>query len=183
MMDWIPERFRSKNLGRIAPVAALALAAVVAAAPAVPADTGIRASETRVNAQDVTATVVMPYAHAAPGQRIPIAIDFNVAPGWHIYGKPLPGDYTPTTVKFDPGVVAKQAIDFPKPEQVNFKSIGETLPVYTGRFKANGAIWLKQNLAPGNHKLPGAISFQECNNLECKPPQQASFNIPITVEK
>ena len=164
--------------------AALSLATIFAIARAVPADTaGVRASETRLDLQDVTATVVMPQAQVTPGQPIPVAIDFEVAPGWHIYGAPLPEDYTPTTVKFDPGIVAKQAIDFPKPEQVNFKLIGETLPVYTGKFKANGAIWLKPGLAVGNHKLPGTISFQECNNVECKPPQRARFEIPITVAR
>jgi thiol:disulfide interchange protein DsbD len=164
--------------------AALCLVALLTVAPAGRADRpGIRASETRINVQDLTATVVMPQAQAAPGQRIPVAIDFDVAPGWHVYGAPLPEDYTPTTVKFDPEIVAKQTFDFPKPQPVNFKALGQTLPVYTGSFKANGAIWLKPDLSPGNHKLPGTISFQECNNLECKPPQKARFEIPITVAR
>ena len=164
--------------------AAMALVATLATASIVRSDTsGIRASETRISVQDVTATVVMPQAKAASGERIPIAIDFDVASGWHIYGAPLPEDYTPTTVKFDLAMVARQTMNFPKPQQMNFKSVGETLPVYTGKFKANGAIWLKPGLASGDHKLPGTISFQECNDLLCKPPQQANFEIPISVAR
>lgn len=139
--------------------------------------------QTVVKAQDVTATVVLHDAQLAPGRQLRIAVNFDVAPGWHIYGEPLPEDYTPTAVKFDDAMVAKQAIDFPKPVSMKFEAIGETFPVYTGKFSANGAIRLKPDLAPGEHDLAGTISFQECNNLECKAPQQARFEIPITVAR
>jgi DsbC/DsbD-like thiol-disulfide interchange protein len=161
--------------------AAISAAAILGIARAVPADA--RDSQTVVKAQDVTATVVLPDAHAAAGGPLRVAVNFDVAPGWHIYGEPLPEDYTPTTVKFDDAMVAKQAIDFPKPVSMKFEAIGETFPVYTGKFSANGAIRLKPDLAPGEHDLAGAISFQECNNLECKAPQQARFEIPIMVAR
>jgi DsbC/DsbD-like thiol-disulfide interchange protein len=135
-----------------------------------------------VGAGEVKAHIALADARAFSGQQLGVAVDFDIAPGWHVYGKPLPEDYTPTTVTFDNDLVAAQHLDFPKPTPVKFELLSETLPVYQGRFKVVGDILLRQKLMPGEHRLGGTLSFQECNDNLCKMPQQVRFEIPLRID-
>jgi len=137
---------------------------------------------TLVDAGEVKARITLSDARALSGQRVSVIINFDIAPGWHIYGKPLPEEYTPTTVTFDKDLLSGQNLDFPKPTPVKFELLGETLPVYQGRFKAVGDILLREKLMPGEHQLSGTLSFQECNDNLCKMPQQVHFEIPLHID-
>jgi peroxiredoxin len=145
---------------------------------------GIPAAENgvTVNVEDVRATIILSDKRGFGGQRLGTRVDFKVAPGWHIYGKPLPEGYTPTSVEFDQSLVASQALRLPKPKPVKFELLGEALPVYEGEFKGEGYIVLNQKLAAGEQKLTGTINFQECNDNICKLPQSVHFEIPIKIE-
>jgi DsbC/DsbD-like thiol-disulfide interchange protein len=135
-----------------------------------------------VGANEVKARIALSEASAFSGQRVGVIIDFDIAPGWHVYGKPLPEEYTPTTITFDNDLLSAQELDFPKPNRVKFELLGETLPVYQGRFRAVGDILLRQKLRPGQHRLGGSLSFQECNDSLCKMPQQVRFEIPLQID-
>ena len=135
-----------------------------------------------VDAGEVRARIALSDTRAFSGQQLGVAVDFDIAPGWHVYGKPLPEEYTPTTVIFDSDLVSGQNFDYPKPTPVKFEMLGETLPVYQGRFKAIGDILLRQKLEPGEHRLGGTLSFQECNDNLCKMPQQVRFEIPFRID-
>jgi DsbC/DsbD-like thiol-disulfide interchange protein len=162
----------------LAAVVAFTILAVVAATAAKSSH-----GDVVVKGDAVTVKVSLSNARASSGQQLGVAVDFEVAPGWHIYGGPLPEGYTPTSVKFDDDIVASQMLQMPKPALVKFETIGETFPVYQGSFKAVGNLLLKQKLAPGTQKIAGTIEFQECNDLECKIPQSARFEIPITIDQ
>jgi DsbC/DsbD-like thiol-disulfide interchange protein len=138
-------------------------------------------SKVAADAGDVKVRIALSEARAIGGQRIGVTVDFDIAPGWHVYGKPLPEDYTPTAVVFDSDLLSGQNLDFPKPTPVKFELLGETLLVYQGRFKAAGNILLRQELTPGEHRLGGTLSFQECNDNLCKMPQQVRFEIPLWI--
>ena len=120
--------------------------------------------------------------HAVAGQEIGVAADFSIAKGWHIHGRPLPTNYTPTAIVFDGDCVAKQSFEYPDPEKVAFPELGETLPVYTGSFRAKGRILVRSGLKPGDNKLKGTLSFQECSSQICKIPQSVTFEIPFTID-
>lgn len=145
-------------------------------------DTSVGNNGVVVKADDVTAKVILSDVRSFSGQQLGLAVDFEVAPGWHIYGNTVPQEYTPTSVKLDDDLVSAQSLNFPKPTPVKFELLGETLPVYQGAFKAAGSVRLKQKLSPGDHKLAGALSFQECNDSLCKMPQTVRFEIPIRIE-
>jgi DsbC/DsbD-like thiol-disulfide interchange protein len=131
---------------------------------------------------ELKARVMLSNVRAFVGQQLGVSVDFDVAPGWHVYGQPLPEEYTPTAVTFDKQLLSEQKLDFPKPTPVKFELLGETLPVYQGRFRAIGDILLRQQLTPGEHQLGGTLSFQECNDNLCKMPQQVHFEIPLRID-
>jgi peroxiredoxin len=135
-----------------------------------------------ISADDVRVVITASTDHAVAGQEIGVAADFTVANGWHIYGQPLPVNYTPTKIAFDGEYVATQAFDFPAPEKVAFPELGETLPVYKGAFRAKGSIITRNRLKPGDYKLKGMLSFQECSNQICKIPQAVAFEIPFRID-
>jgi DsbC/DsbD-like thiol-disulfide interchange protein len=139
-------------------------------------------AEAVVSSEDMKARIALSETHAFSGQRVGVIVSFDIAPGWHIYGRPLPEEYTPTTLTFDGGLLARQKLDFPKPTPVKFDLLGETLPVYQGRFNVTGDILLRRKLAPGEHQLGGTLSFQECNDNLCKMPQQVHFEIPLQID-
>jgi DsbC/DsbD-like thiol-disulfide interchange protein len=139
-------------------------------------------TKTVVEAGEIKAHIALSNAHAFSGQRVGVTVAFDIAPGWHIYGRPLPEEYTPTAVTFDNDLVSRQNLDFPKPTPVKFESLGETLPVYQGRVTAVGAILLRRKLVPGEHRLGGTLSFQECNDNLCKMPQRVRFEIPLLID-
>jgi DsbC/DsbD-like thiol-disulfide interchange protein len=139
------------------------------------------ASSATVKAEDVTAKVSV--APPPPGdRRLGVTVAFDVGPGWHIYGEPLPTDFTATKVKFDSDLVQSQSLKFPPPKPVHFETLGQNFPVYQGDFTVTGDVALKPSLAVGNYQLGGTIEFQECNDSICKMPQQIHFTLPIVVE-
>jgi DsbC/DsbD-like thiol-disulfide interchange protein len=137
-----------------------------------------------VQAGNVEARIVLSPDHSSGGRQLGVAVDFNVAPGWHIYGEPLPAGegLTPTSIKFDGDLLERQKLDLPKPTPLRFEALNETYPVYQGSFKGAGNIVVAHKLKPGDYSIAGTLSFQECNDAICKMPQAVRFELPIKIE-
>jgi hypothetical protein len=117
-----------------------------------------------------------------PGRQLGVSVEFEIPAGWHIYGQPLPDNYVATSVEFDSETISTQSFDFPKATPVEFKSLGETLPVYSGTMRAFGRILIKSGLKPGDYGLSGTLRFQECSDQICKLPKKIAFEFPITID-
>ncbi len=135
-----------------------------------------------INADDIRATIRISSDRAVPGRELGVSAEFEIPSGWHIYGQPLPDNYVATALEFEPETVSAQSFDFPKATPVEFKSLGETLPVYSGTMRAFGRVVIKSGLKPGEYKLKGTLRFQECSDQICKLPQKVAFEIPITID-
>ena len=140
------------------------------------------AQSVSIDADDLRVTIAITAEHSVAGQEIGVRADFSLASGWHIYGRPLPSNYTATSIEFEADGVASQAFEFPTPEQVRFEMLGETLPVYHGDFRAKGALLLRSGLKPGDFALKGKLKFQECSAEVCKIPQTIAFELPIRID-
>jgi DsbC/DsbD-like thiol-disulfide interchange protein len=137
-----------------------------------------------IDGGDVIAHIRVSADHAAAGRQLGIALDVAVAPGWHIYGEPLPDGegLTPTSIKFESDLLARQTLNLPKPTPLRFEILNLTYPVYTGNFKALGYLVLNQKIKPGDYSIPGTFNFQLCNDSLCKPPQAVHFELPIKID-
>jgi hypothetical protein len=140
------------------------------------------AQSVSLTAGDIRIVVTPSTGHAVAGQEIGVATQFTIAKGWHIYGQQLPANYTPTTIVFDSDCVAEQSFEYPDPDKVAFPQLGETLPVYAGDFRVKGKILARPGLKPGDYKLKGKLSFQECSEQICKIPQSVTFEIPFRID-
>lgn len=144
--------------------------------------TGAGGDAVEVKSDETTARIRLSDSSAFSGQELAVAANFAIKPGWHIYGQPLPKGYVPTAISFDNAMVARQSFDFPKPTPIKFVALGDTLPAYTGDFKAIGKVLLREKLTAGEHKLAGELTFQECNDQICKLPHTVRFEIPLAIE-
>jgi DsbC/DsbD-like thiol-disulfide interchange protein len=145
-------------------------------------DTISNGKSVSITAGDIRIVITLSTDHAVAGQEIGVAADFTIASGWHIYGQPLPVNYTPTRFTFDGEQIAGQAFTFPEPEKIAFPALGETLPVYTGTFRVKGKVITKSRTKPGDYQLKGTLSFQECSDQICKIPQSTAFEIPLRID-
>lgn len=164
--------------------AGLNVVLMIAFAAIASADVAASAAPVVVQADNVEAQIALSTEHAAGGHQIGVAIEIAVAPGWHIYGEPLPAGegLTPTSIKFDGDLVAQQNLKLPKPTPLRFDTLNETYPVYQGSFKAAGDIVLARKLKPGDYSITGTLNFQECNDAICKMPQSVHFALPIKID-
>jgi hypothetical protein len=145
-------------------------------------DFGVGGNSVTVKAAGVSAKVTVSDVKSYSGHRLGVTVAFEVAPGWHIYGTPLPAEYTGTQIKFGDDLIQSESSTFPPSTPLKFEALDQTLPVYSGSFKAVGNILLKQQLKPGDYKLTGTIKFQECKDTECKIPQSVPFTLPLKIE-
>ncbi len=177
---------RSANASAICVAGRLAIATLLillAVQTARAASISFHSTPVTVQAGDVRARIVLAADRSPSRHQLNVAVDFEIAPGWHIYGEPLPDGegLTPTSIRFDSELLVEQTVKLPKPIPLRFAALNETYPVYTGNFKAIGTILLSQKIKPGDYSIPGTLSFQQCNDTMCKMPQTVHFELPITI--
>jgi DsbC/DsbD-like thiol-disulfide interchange protein len=136
-----------------------------------------------LRADEVRAAIRLSSPSAPPGGTVALTAHFAVAPGWHIYGAPLPPgeDLTPTSLSFGPDLAARQSVKMPPPTPLHFAALGETLPVYQGDFTSSAELQLKPDLKPGPQTITGTLRFQECNDSLCKMPRTVNFTLPLQI--
>jgi hypothetical protein len=126
-------------------------------------------------------------AKAFAGQEVSFFADFVLQPGWHIYGAPVPAGYTTTSVTFDSPSVVRQKLDLPalgetrRVTEPRPRGSGQTLPVYSGSFRGIGTLLLKYPLPEGRLVLPGRLTYQQCSDTICEPPETISFELALTL--
>ena len=131
-----------------------------------------------------------------PGQELGLELDLRVAPGWHIYGRPLPTHYQPLDLMLESPIIGEQSLEYPAARPLALEALGETLPVYSTEIKVRGKIGIKwsppmpasflkplgEKIEPGLHEIKCTLRYQACNEHICEPPQTLEVVLPLTVE-
>jgi hypothetical protein len=118
---------------------------------------------------------------AFAGQEIGFFAKFELVPGWHVYGAPLPAGYTVTSIAFDDPKITQQSFRLPQPQPMEIEALGETLPVYSGSFQGIGSLLLRFPVEAGQTVLSGQLRFQECSASLCGAPERIPFELPLTI--
>ncbi len=58
-------------------------------------------------------TVTLSTDRCFPGQELGVELEVPLKPGWHIYGKPLPGNYQATELACEGPLVGEQSLEMP----------------------------------------------------------------------
>jgi DsbC/DsbD-like thiol-disulfide interchange protein len=183
LLHWVRDASAAsaQSAARFSVALAFALSLVASITPAAAASEG---TSVMVKGGDVIAQISLSADRASAGRQLGVAVSIAVAPGWHIYGEPLPDGegLTPTSIKFESDLLARQTLKLPKPTPLRFEILNQTYPVYTGNFKALGNLVLNQKIKPGDYSIPGTFNFQLCNDSMCEPPQAVPFELPIKID-
>ena len=140
------------------------------------------------------ATVSLSSDRCFPGQELGLALDLRLEPGWHVYGKPLPGNYQALELTFTSPLIDEQALELPAPRPVLLEALGETLPVYASGFTAHGKLGIKwtppmpapfmkgEKMDPGPYEIKGTLRFQACSDTVCEAAAGDGIHLPLTIE-
>jgi len=149
-----------------------------------------------INTDVLRATISLSTDRCFPGQELGVSLQIRLQPGWHVYGKPLPGNYQATELVFDSPLVGEHSLELPPPKPTLLQALGETLPVYEGEMRAVGKLGIKwspprpapfleplgKRIEPGVYTIKGELRFQACGTEVCKAPQAIPFELPLEVE-
>ncbi len=112
------------------------------------------------------------------GARIGLRVTIRTAPGVHLYGRPLPAGYIPTTLAVDaPETLIVEPVAYPPPHPFRADWLDEVLPAYAGTVTlATAVIFAEQR---EDITLTATLHFQACTAAECFIPQRLTFALPV----
>ena len=114
-----------------------------------------------------------------PYQRVDLRLDVAVAPGLHVYGRPIPDGYTPLSVEVDPleSLEVLGPPQWPVGRPFRVAGLEESFVVHEGAVQGTVPLFLARNL--GNVELVTRLRYQACSADECFPPDEVVLRLPI----
>ncbi len=116
------------------------------------------------------------------GQRLALVADIELKPGMHVYAPGVQG-YIPIAFQLTAAPAFQgHAPVYPAARTLHLKAIGETVPVFEGRFRVAEDITIAPEeqvkpalTAAGDLVVEGTLRYQACDAKVCYPPQ----NVPL----
>lgn len=172
-------------------------AASGAKAPGAPSLTGTSAAPSADANPVITITATPLRSQVVPGDRIPVALVFELQPTWHIWPSATVWDSLPSSIsKFDgaqltrvsaaasttPVSLATGAIQWPEYHlaSADYGDGAQQFAVFEGRAVAYLPLIVAQDATRGAPTLEVTIDFQACNDRQCLMPDTAK--VPIKIE-
>lgn len=110
------------------------------------------------------------------GQVHTLTVGIEIKPGFHIYGRPIPSGYIPTTLRVDPMDDVKTG-DPAYPEPETELLLGEKVSVYSGSVSVTVPV---QSRRRDSFVLDVHLEYQACDDRECHLPETIRFQLPLT---
>lgn len=129
----------------------------------------------------VTVRGKLSYDKLEPGETYSAVMIVSIMSGWHINSdKPLKDFLIPAELTIGPSdQFTFENIDYPEPHTVEL--LGEPMSVYERTVKIFFDITPDESLKNGEYTLPLKLSYQPCNDRECRAPNSASTTLKIIV--
>ncbi len=113
------------------------------------------------------------------GQRVWLTVEVEIDEGLHVYGRPIPDGYYPLEITVEP--IERVEVGEPEwPETTPFRIQGldEQFHVYEGIVRVNLPISFMV-VDAGDMVVNVTVSYQACSAIDCLPPAEARFALPI----
>ena len=117
---------------------------------------------------EVTLRALASHTTVAPGQEFQVAISFQVADGWHIYGAEKGDSYLPTRIEWTlPAGTTLKNVQWPEPLAI--ENGDDVQPTYEGTAIVLATILVSRDAGPdAKLKLAADVSWQVCTESICK---------------
>jgi len=131
------------------------------------------------DADGVTARAWFDKDTYAWGQRVWLNVELEIAPGLHVYGRPIPEGYYPLEVTVAPieRVLVGAAV-LPAPAPFRVAGLDEQFVVYDGRVRVEMPLTF-MIVDGGTLAVAVTVSYQACSATECLSPASMRFVLPI----
>jgi DsbC/DsbD-like thiol-disulfide interchange protein len=138
----------------------------------------IGAADGSTTTKHLTVTASVSPATAAPGARVSLLLDVTPRPAMHVYA-PEQKDYIPISLALEANAAVKaHPIQFPKPEKLFSKDLGETQLVYRKPFRIvqdvtvarGGPAAGRVGIAAPPLTIKGMLTYQACDDAICYAP-------------
>ena len=141
------------------------------------------ASGTNVTGGQLTATIGVSDASAAPGQRVTLIVDIVPKPKMHVYA-PGQGGYIPLSIALDPSPdIRTEPARFPPPRTFYFAPLKESVKVYDAPMRVTQVLTLaltpdlrRRATARETLTITGSLQYQACDDAVCYRPE----TMPVT---
>lgn len=144
-----------------------------------PAEETSGAGRVAVETSEVKVRLSASNETVTPGQRLSLFIDFNLGPNIHAYA-PGAASYRPVALTLDPTpLFESRPLTLPPSHIYRFEPLQESIPVFTGSFRALQDIMLAgatpamlERLASPSPSLTveGTLQYQVCSDTLCHAP-------------
>ena len=110
-------------------------------------------------------------------------IDFEVPEGWHVYAPGAPEAFTPLSLSVDGEGLRFGEVNWPDSEIMSDRDLDLAVPVFSGSFRISIPVAATSEIIRLGHEISEsvnisvAVSFQMCNELECKLPETVKMNL------
>ena len=117
---------------------------------------------------EVTLRTLTSHTSVAPEQEFQVAVSFQVADGWHIYGAEKRDSYLPTKIEWTlPAGTSLKNVQWPEPLSV--ENGDEAQATYEGTATVLATILVSRDAEPDSKlKLVADVSWQVCTESICK---------------
>ena len=127
-----------------------------------------------------------PSDSVAPGGQVSLVLEITPRPRMHVYA-PGQKDLIPLSLKLAPlGAITADPVQFPQPEKLEVKELGETQLVYSRPFRLVQRVTLTKG--SGRSRDPrvvvkGTLKYQACDDTICYAPVSVPVAWTIAVRR
>jgi uncharacterized protein YyaL (SSP411 family) len=117
-----------------------------------------------------------------PGREATVALQVEVAPGWHINAaQPATADLIPTRLTLDGGPFRLVDAVYPPAKSVTLSFATQPLLVYEGTVSLRARLAISGAARPGRQTVRLTLHYQPCSNQACLVPAEKSVSVPLRV--
>lgn len=113
-------------------------------------------------------------------QRLHVNVEVSVAPGFHVYGDPVPTGFVPLSVEVTPiESVEIGAVEWPVPHPFKVDGLDEAFWVHEGTVRGSLPLTFSGTPGAGDHVVRVTVSYQACSDSACLVPMSIALNLPV----
>lgn len=138
-------------------------------------------AEAQVQTEEVTVRATLDSDTYRWFQRLWLTVELTIAPGLHVYGRPIPSGYIPLSVEVAPiAGLEVGAPEFPLPRPYRIEGLDEEFVVYEKTVTVTLPLTFTRQEGE-DQTLQVTVRCQACSATDCLAPRIVQLQIPVRV--